>query len=375
MHRPRPSCHHSQRDRRRASAAARSTTEHWRSARAAAAASNASADGGAPWRHQEVERGVGGIEGDQQESVRAKVADHKGEHDQRAAEPQPAAGGFQVHGRIIITAELNPRAMTTHIHTESDLDNAIAALAALDPRWRAVFARTGRPPLRRREGGFAGLAQIIVAQQVSVASAAAIHGRLVAIAEPFDHARVLRARKDRLVRVGLSGREDQDAEGDRQGDRSRARSISRRSPTCRPTTRTRRWSRCTASARGPRTSICSPASAMPTPGRPATLRCRRPRASPSVCANRPTTKEMGPLAEGWRPYRAVAARLLWTYYRAVKKPRGRAATKLRRRQGKPQEEARHEWPVSSTVRASRRRAARRASSWCSCTAMAPTATT
>ena len=34
--------------------------------------------------------------------------------------------------------------------------------------------------------------------------------------------------------------------------------------------------------------------------------------------SRPTTKEMGPLAEPWRPYRAVAARVLWSYYRAVK---------------------------------------------------------
>ena len=37
---------------------------------------------------------------------------------------------------------------------------------------------------------------------------------------------------------------------------------------------------------------------------------------------RPTTKKMGPLAESWRPYRAVAARLLWTYYRAVKMREG-----------------------------------------------------
>jgi DNA-3-methyladenine glycosylase II len=37
---------------------------------------------------------------------------------------------------------------------------------------------------------------------------------------------------------------------------------------------------------------------------------------------RPTTKEMGPLAERWRPWRAVAARLLWTYYRAVKAREG-----------------------------------------------------
>jgi DNA-3-methyladenine glycosylase II len=33
---------------------------------------------------------------------------------------------------------------------------------------------------------------------------------------------------------------------------------------------------------------------------------------------RPSAKEMIALAEMWRPLRAVAARVLWTYYRAVK---------------------------------------------------------
>ncbi|MGC2075413.1 MAG: DNA-3-methyladenine glycosylase 2 family protein, partial [Xanthobacteraceae bacterium] len=33
---------------------------------------------------------------------------------------------------------------------------------------------------------------------------------------------------------------------------------------------------------------------------------------------RPSAKDMLPLAEAWRPLRAVAARVLWTYYRAVK---------------------------------------------------------
>jgi len=33
---------------------------------------------------------------------------------------------------------------------------------------------------------------------------------------------------------------------------------------------------------------------------------------------RPTVKEMTVLAEPWRPWRAVAARILWTYYRALK---------------------------------------------------------
>jgi DNA-3-methyladenine glycosylase II len=37
---------------------------------------------------------------------------------------------------------------------------------------------------------------------------------------------------------------------------------------------------------------------------------------------RPTTREMGPLADLWRPYRAVAARLLWAYYRVAKQREG-----------------------------------------------------
>jgi DNA-3-methyladenine glycosylase II len=33
---------------------------------------------------------------------------------------------------------------------------------------------------------------------------------------------------------------------------------------------------------------------------------------------RPTAKEMIALAEDWRPWRGVAAKLLWAYYRAMK---------------------------------------------------------
>ncbi|MGB6964184.1 MAG: DNA-3-methyladenine glycosylase 2 family protein, partial [Xanthobacteraceae bacterium] len=43
-------------------------------------------------------------------------------------------------------------------------------------------------------------------------------------------------------------------------------------------------------------------------------------------AERPSTKDMLPLAEAWRPHRAVAARVLWTYYRAVKGREGAPST-------------------------------------------------
>jgi DNA-3-methyladenine glycosylase II len=35
-------------------------------------------------------------------------------------------------------------------------------------------------------------------------------------------------------------------------------------------------------------------------------------------ATRPRAQEMTALAEPWRPWRGVAARLLWSYYRAIK---------------------------------------------------------
>ncbi|MEA3021506.1 MAG: DNA-3-methyladenine glycosylase, partial [Alphaproteobacteria bacterium] len=37
---------------------------------------------------------------------------------------------------------------------------------------------------------------------------------------------------------------------------------------------------------------------------------------------RPSARDMGPLAEAWRPLRGVAACLLWSYYRAIKKRDG-----------------------------------------------------
>ena len=43
-------------------------------------------------------------------------------------------------------------------------------------------------------------------------------------------------------------------------------------------------------------------------------------------AARPNAKQMAPLAEPWRPFRAVAARVLWTYYRAVKGREGAPAS-------------------------------------------------
>ena len=38
--------------------------------------------------------------------------------------------------------------------------------------------------------------------------------------------------------------------------------------------------------------------------------------------NRPKEREMRAMAEAWSPWRAVAARLLWAYYRVAKEREG-----------------------------------------------------
>src|SRR5271165_1452575 len=94
--------------------------------------------------------------------------------------------------------------MPSFIHTESDLDAAFEALGKADARFTALLDKAGRPPLRRRADGFAGLAAIIVAQQLSTASANAIWGRLAAAYDPLEPAAILRARPALLARLGLS---------------------------------------------------------------------------------------------------------------------------------------------------------------------------
>ena len=94
--------------------------------------------------------------------------------------------------------------MPFYIHTEADLDSALTGLMATDPRWRGAIEAAGRPALRRRPDGFAGLAQIVVSQQLSTASAKAIWERLAAALDPLGPAAVKRARREKLVRAGLS---------------------------------------------------------------------------------------------------------------------------------------------------------------------------
>jgi DNA-3-methyladenine glycosylase II len=91
------------------------------------------------------------------------------------------------------------------IDSEQALAEAAVRLRALDPEMIDRLVEIGgATPLRRQDPGFAGLVRIIVAQQVSTASANAIFKRVEAILAPLTAEIVLAASDEKLRACGLS---------------------------------------------------------------------------------------------------------------------------------------------------------------------------
>jgi len=225
--------------------------------------------------------------------------------------------------------------MDYRIHTEADLEAAILSLTKADPRFEQALSVGGRPPLRRRADGFAGLASIIVSQQLSTASASAIWGRLQAAFEPFEHSAVLHARPAKLARAGLSAPKIRTLKAIAKAIDDGGLDF----PSLVHQPADEAHNNLTAlHGIGPWTAdiyllFClGHADAWPA-GDLALQEATRLLLS---LETRPTAKEMVPLAETWRPWRGAAACMLWSYYRAAKKREGapvQPTKPLRRRNG------------------------------------------
>ncbi|MDR9394272.1 MAG: DNA-3-methyladenine glycosylase 2 family protein [Roseovarius sp.] len=202
------------------------------------------------------------------------------------------------------------------IETCADVEEGAAHLAACCPRMARAHDLTAPLPLRRRPDGFGELLNAIVGQQVSVAAAAAIWHRveMAGFAEPGA---ILRAGDDELRAVGLSRQKI-------------------------------RYARALAGAGIDFEAL----RAMPTPQVVATLTevpgvgvwtaeiyamfslGRADVFAPGDLAlqesarllydlpDRPRPRALRDMAEAWRPWRSVAARLLWAYYRIEKQREG-----------------------------------------------------
>lgn len=87
---------------------------------------------------------------------------------------------------------------------ETSLMRGVRYLVRRDGELAGVYERWGVPPLWPRAEGFASLVHIILEQQVSLASALAAFERLAAAANPLTPERFLEFDDDELRRIGFS---------------------------------------------------------------------------------------------------------------------------------------------------------------------------
>jgi len=207
------------------------------------------------------------------------------------------------------------------IEGEDDIAEGIAALVVLDPAWARVVDVAGPPRLRRRTPGFEGLARTIVSQQLSVASAEAIWTRLAALLDPVTAAGLLSIPEDALAAAGLSGSKRRTlralAEATIEG-----RLVFEAHPDRTP--EEIHVELTAIKGVGPWTAdiylMFSLAHA--DAFAPGDLALQEAARLAFELPARPAPEGLRLLAEPWRPWRGVAAQLLWAYYHAVKRREG-----------------------------------------------------
>ncbi len=201
---------------------------------------------------------------------------------------------------------------------EQSLGEGVAALRALDPETVGLLLDIGGPPpLRRREPGFAGLAAIIVSQQVSVASAAAIFGRLEARLNPLTAAAALAAGEAALKECGLSRPKIRGILCAARAVVEEGLDLSKLAAL--PAAEAHRQL-VAVKGIGPWTADIFLLFCLGHPDAfPAGDLAMQEAAKLALGLRaRPDAKTLEELAERWRPFRGVAARMLWAYYGAVK---------------------------------------------------------
>ena len=201
-----------------------------------------------------------------------------------------------------------------------DISEGLDALCLIDPRLADIRAKVDEVPLRLSEPGFHSLASIIVSQQVSTASARAIFGRFTKLVDPLTPHALLAAGEDVFREAGLSRPKQKTLRAVAQAvadgldldhlcildpDDAMARMIA-------------------VSGIGPWTAEVYLLFAA---GHPDIFPARDVALQTAVghalgMETRPGEKALIAIAESWRPWRGVASRLFWAYYRTI---RGRDA--------------------------------------------------
>lgn len=206
--------------------------------------------------------------------------------------------------------------------TEDSLYRAAKSLARRDQDLASIFKSLGPPPLWARPPGFSTLVKIILEQQVSLASAASLFTRLKKNTTPFRPARMIELGEAHLKSQGLT----------RQ-----------KTAYCLHLAESVHTKRLRLSQLSLMNDADVKAALMEIKGLGSwsadvylLMVLRRPDIFPATdlalvtavtelkqLPERPNTNQFLEMAEAWRPYRSVAARMLWQYYLAKRDARKR----------------------------------------------------
>lgn len=209
--------------------------------------------------------------------------------------------------------------------TKTSLRRGLDAAAEADPDVAVALAAVGYPELRRRDPGFATLLRAIVGQQLSVAAAASIWGRIETGLDPLTPDAFLAAPDADLRAMGLSiqkiryGRSLSGLIADgsldldtlhKFGDDDAIESLIRIKGIG-------RWT-----AEIYILFALGRSDAFPAEDLALMIAAQRMKG----LAERPNRKTMIELAEPWRPWRGAVAHLLWQFYRYKPEERADDAT-------------------------------------------------
>ncbi|MFM9943384.1 MAG: DNA-3-methyladenine glycosylase family protein [Hyphomicrobiaceae bacterium] len=210
-----------------------------------------------------------------------------------------------------------PQPSARLIRSDADVALGLKALRRQCPVIRRMHDLVGHPPLRLRQPGFEGLARIVVGQQVSVASANAIWERTRAAIDPFEASTVLALSEDALRAAGLSRPKVRTLQAIAGAIAEDGLDLAALADLDAVLVHERL---CAISGIGPWTAdvfalFCMGHADAFAPG---DLALQAAAQTAFELAARPDAKALAALAERWRPWRGVAARLLWAYYKTTK---------------------------------------------------------
>ena len=199
--------------------------------------------------------------------------------------------------------------------TESSLYRAAKTLARRDSHQASIFKSLGPPPLWARPPGFSTLVKIILEQQVSLASAASLFARLKKNTTPFQPARMIELGEAHLKSQGLTRQKTAYCLDLAEALSNKRLRLSQLSLMSDADVRTAlmevkglgSWSADVYLLMVLRRPDIFPATDLALVTSVTELK---------QLPARPNTVQFLEMAEAWRPYRSVAARMLWQFYLA-----------------------------------------------------------